>query len=84
MTRLWPAGEAIAVETDELGTPRCFTWRGRAHPVQGVARRWRVDVGWWRQRTWREYFTLVTTTGLLVLIYRDLATGRWYLQRLYD
>ena len=25
-----------------------------------------------------------TRTGLLAVIYRDLVTGRWYLQRLYD
>ncbi len=39
---------------------------------------------WWRVRIWREYFKLTTGTGLLVVIYRDLLSGAWYLQRLYD
>ena len=54
------------------------------HPVQAVAKRWRVDQEWWQARIWREYFKLTTKTGLLVIIYRDLLTGDWYLQRLYD
>jgi hypothetical protein len=27
---------------------------------------------------------LSTDTGLLVIIYQDLLSGEWYLQRLYD
>lgn len=84
MTHLWPAGNPIVVLSDGLATPQSFTWQGRSHRVQQVARRWRVDQGWWRQRVWREYFKLTTQTGLLVIIYRDLLTGQWYLQRLYD
>ena len=52
--------------------------------MQTIAKRWRVDVDWWRVRVWREYFKLATGTGLLVVIYRDLLSGGWYLQRLYD
>jgi len=84
MTHLWPEGEPIAVVSDADGTPRSFEWQGRTHSVTGTAKRWRVDEGWWRQRVWREYFKLYTHTGLLVIIYRDLLTGQWYLQRLYD
>jgi hypothetical protein len=98
MTRLWPNGEPITVESDPDGAPRAFTWQGRTHLVQGIAKRWRVDTGWWHhpavspvpgrcgtnRRVWREYFKLSTRTGLLVILYRDLLTDRWYLQRLYD
>lgn len=84
MTYLWPGGQLIQVQTDALWTPLHFAWRGQAHPVQHIARRWRVDEAWWRGRVWREYFKLTTTTGLLAVIYHDLTTGEWYLQRLYD
>ncbi len=84
MTPFWPDGEPITVRRDRLGVPCAFTWRTRSHPVQGIAKRWRVDYGWWRRRIWREYFKLYTGTGLLVVLYRDLLTGQWYLQRLYD
>jgi hypothetical protein len=84
LTRLWPDGESISVVSDTLKTPLSFTWRRRIHKVQYVAKRWRVDVDWWEDRVWREYFKLSTNTGLLVVVYRDLLTGDWYLQRLYD
>ena len=35
-------------------------------------------------RVWREYFRLVTVSGLLVDMYRDMAGGGWYVQRVYD
>ena len=84
MTRLWPGGDPIRVMADPLGAPRSFTWRGRRHPVTRVMRRWRIDVDWWRGRVWREYFKLVTRTGLLVEVYHDLVGGEWFVQRLYD
>lgn len=84
MTRLWPQGEAIVVVSDSQGTPGAFEWQGRTHRVVRLGQRWRVDEGWWRQQVWREYFQVCTDTGLLMIVYRDLLTGRWYLQRLYD
>ena len=67
-----------------MAGPQAFTWQGQIHQVQQVVKRWRVDQEWWQQRIWREYFKLSTQSGLLVVIYRDLLTGQWYLQRLYD
>ena len=84
MTYLWPDGDPIEVQADAMGTPQQFTWRRQAHPVERVARRWRVDVDWWRGRVWREYFKVTTQTGLLVVIYRDFIGDTWYLPRLYD
>lgn len=84
MTWLWPEGDPIAVVSDTMQTPQTFTWQGQTHRVQGIAKRWRVAVGWWRVRIWREYFKLTTHTGLLAVVYRNMLTGRWYLQRLYD
>lgn len=84
MTHLWPAGEPITVQSNDLLTPQTFTWQNQTHPVQQIAKRWRVDLDWWQTRVWREYFKLTTETGLLVVIYLDLLSGQWYLQRLYD
>ncbi len=84
MTRLWPDGAPIAVTTDAAGHPLRFIWQGRAHPVEQITQQWRVRVDWWRAAAWREHFKLTTTTGLLVIIYRDLQTGSWFLQRLFD
>jgi hypothetical protein len=84
MTHLWPAGVPITVEYDDLLVPHAFTWQGRQYQVQVVTKRWRLDQGWWQQRIWREYFKLTTTDGLLLIVYRDLLSGGWYLQRVYD
>ena len=84
MTRLWAKGQPISVVSYGDGTPRSFEWKGCAHLVTGISKRWRVDTGWWRLRVWREYFKLETDTGLLVIIYRNLLTDDWYFQRLYD
>ena len=84
MTRFWPDGITIVVTQDALGTPQTFAWNEQHHRVTEVRDRWRVDEGWWRRRIWREYFQLITASGLLVEIYHDVPSGRWYLQRVYD
>lgn len=84
MTRLWPVGLPIEVQVDSAGCPLFLVWQGRTHTVEGVAKQWRVDLGWWQVRLWRDYFKLTTDTGLLVVIYQDLVRGTWRLQQLYD
>jgi hypothetical protein len=84
MTRLWPAGERVAVVADEEGRPRTFTWQEQSYEVAEITRQWRVDVGWWRRRQWRAYYKLRSDSGLLLILYHDLDGGAWYVQRLYD
>lgn len=84
MTRLWRTGDPILAHTDATGDLLAFTWQGQRHTVDAVANRWRVDLDWWDQRLWREYFKLATDTGLLVILYHDLSTDTWCVQRLYD
>lgn len=84
MTRLWPDGEPIEVVGSRAEIPGQFSWQGQQHPVADIAKRWRVHVDWWREPTHRDYFKLTTTTGLLVIIYHDLHSDTWFLQRLYD
>lgn len=84
MTRFWPDGLAIEVTTDSLAAPLSFSWNGRRHHVTRIVERWRIDEGWWKRRAWREYFQLVTHSGLLALIYHDVRAGQWRLQRVYD
>ncbi len=83
MTRLWLSGEAIEMWLDG-GQPIRFRWAGRSHPVTEICARWRLDVGWWRLRIWRDYFTLTTATGLLAEVYHDRLRECWFLQRVFD
>jgi hypothetical protein len=38
----------------------------------------------WQGGIEREYFRVSTVRGIVCEIYRDLLTGVWYLQRIYD
>jgi hypothetical protein len=84
MTHLWIPGQPITVKSDPLGSPLWFRWQGQRHGVERVCDRWRVDDDWWKGRVWREYFKLATRRGLLVVVYRDFLTNRWFLQRAFD
>jgi hypothetical protein len=84
VTRFWPTGLPITVIADALAAPTAFTWQAATHPVERIVKRWRVDQSWWRRHICREYFLLRTHSGLLVILYRDVLRGDWYLQRLYD
>lgn len=83
MTRLWSSGVRIQVWLNGV-SPARLRWNGHVHAVQIVANQWRVDLGWWRLRVWRDYYKLVTTSGLLVVVYHDLIGDEWYIQRVYD
>lgn len=91
MTHLWVPGEPIQVtlkahpenEFSQL-EPDEITWRNQTHGVDQITRVWRVDLDWWRERVWRTYYKLSTDTGLLIIIYIDLLSKEWFLQRLYD
>ncbi len=68
----------------ERRIPTSFTWQGQTHTVAHITREWRVDIDWWRERTWRAFYKLNTDTGLLVIIFQDLLTNQWFFLRLYD
>lgn len=84
MTRLWPDGVLVRVAESSDGVPVRFIWAGQSHKVTEITRRWRVKSDWWRDAVWRDYFKLITDTGLLLIIYHDLQNDEWFLQRLYD
>ena len=85
MTHLIPTPlRAIRVERDPPGHLRGFHWHGESYEVASVASTWRIDEGWWVLRTWREYALVTTRQGQLVVLYRDLMTNRWYLERRFN
>ena len=84
MTRLWPQGIAVTVFTTQTGTPQLFLWAERSHQVVEISRQWPVHWLEDEEPVWRIYYKLRTDTGLLVVIYQDVPTGQWFLQRLYD
>ncbi len=85
MTRLLSRGEPVKVWGEEE-TPDGFVWQNTPHRILEVSNRWRVHTRWWEpnKAIWREYVKVVTDSGFLCLIYRDLRQGGWFLARLYD
>ena len=60
------------------GRPELF---GRVR-VDSVLEDWLVEDRWWTPRpVRRRYFELVLESGRCVLVFRDLASGRWFTQR---
>jgi hypothetical protein len=50
--------------------------------VEAVREEWLVDDRWWTGRPLRRrYFELVTAGGRDMVVFFDLARGRWYTQR---
>ncbi len=97
MSPFWSDGVPVSVPapTDELpdGAPGGFEHRSRPHRVQGVSNHWRVHSAWWPEalaahgvevETWRDYWEVLTDTGLLCVLYHDLIGGAWYLERIHE
>jgi len=84
MSHFWPDALPIEVDGDETAAPARITWRCRSLRIARVLERWRIDEAWWQRRIWREYFVVYTEDGLILAVYRDLSTRRWWLQRIYD
>ena len=83
MTPFWPEGKAIeVVMSDE--EPAAFRWIRRKHRVRDVSARWRVHTEWWAGEVWRDYWEITTDTGLLCVLFRDLLSDRWFLERVCE
>jgi hypothetical protein len=81
--RLRPLNRAdpIRVETDEAGEPQAVVLGRERLAVAAVQDRWRIDDEWWRERpVSRLYFSLLLEDGRVMTVYRDLVSGRWWMQ----
>jgi hypothetical protein len=85
MTRMFADGEPVTVKTED-GWPSMLIWNDIAHPVARVAERWQVNTDWWSDggEVDRDYFRVVTKTGLLCEIFYDGLERVWRLARIYD
>ena len=51
--------------------------------MEHIALAWQLDVNWWGARVYRDYYKLLAA-GMALVIYHDLLTDAWALQRVYD
>jgi hypothetical protein len=83
----------VVVDLDGRGFPGMVTMkddRGRAatsgeerpYGVEAVGEVWRVDDEWWRQPVSRRYVEVILEGGAHVVLFEDLITHEWFVQRL--
>ena len=75
-------GMALDVRADDE-LPSAIRWRGAWHPIEHIALSWQLDLNWWNARVYRDYYK-VLAAGMALVIYHDLLTDAWALQRVYD
>ncbi len=64
------------------GAPLMVPRSGGAVPVAAIRERWEVEDRWWTGRpVRRRYHELVLADGSNVVLFQDIASGRWYEQR---
>lgn len=83
--------QAVTVGTDDRQNPTWVTTDDsakrttdgiqRTKAVAAIVDAWRVDDEWWRDAISRRCFELVLHGGRHVVLYEDLVTGNWFLQR---
>ncbi len=53
----------------------------RRQAIKSIEDRWRIDDEWWRSESVsRLYYAVLLTSGQRLVIYKDLATQKWYRQ----
>jgi hypothetical protein len=68
--------ERIQVEL-ENGRPK----KVRRATVEAVLECWRIDDEWWRQPISRRCYEVVLESGRRVVLFEDLLTGEWWVQK---
>jgi nucleotidyltransferase/DNA polymerase involved in DNA repair len=76
-----PPPQPVQVTTDRQGLPRALVWRDRIREVKLVYETWRERRRWWSLPVERDYVRLETDDGLVRVVFRDVRTGRWLLER---
>jgi protein ImuB len=53
-------------------------------PTAARAGPFRLSESWWEHPVERDYYQLVDNAGALLLVFRDMRDGCWYLQGVFD
>jgi hypothetical protein len=84
--RLYPDGEPIRVQASPGGEPELFIWAGDLHRVATIEEVREPRLDWWSVagEVHRVYYLVTTHQALICELYRDVATGAWFLGRVFD
>jgi hypothetical protein len=54
---------------------------GKMRAVENIGEIWRIDDEWWRAPIHRRYVEAIIEGGRRVVLYEDLITGEWWMQK---
>lgn len=78
-------GTAGGAEEGRGGPARVEKRGGEGPPgrrrVDAVVEEWRIDDEWWRTPIHRRYVEVVLEGGAHVVLFEDLVSGEWFMQR---
>ncbi|MDP3044977.1 MAG: DUF6504 family protein [Eubacteriales bacterium] len=74
----------VEVTGAEGKRPDQFCWRGRWYRVSRGLDYWKEAGRWWAGEAEKGFLRVQTATGGVFEIYRDCASKRWYLYKVYD
>ena len=74
--------QRVEVELDERGAPIVVTREtGNGKRVESIGETWRIDDEWWRLPIVRRYVEVILEGGGRVVLFEDLSTGEWWIQK---
>ncbi|NLY55119.1 MAG: hypothetical protein GX058_01260 [Firmicutes bacterium] len=76
----------LQVACTRQGLPRKLIWPDgrRSENIAEILDYWREVGAWWDGESERQVYLVVTTTQKSYELYQVLATGSWYLTRVFD
>lgn len=86
MTRTYQPPVPIHGAADADDYPKFFVWNDWRHNVVKRIESWQVHTDWWEAHgaIRRYYHKVITDTGWLCVVYKDLNDGIWYLAETFD
>lgn len=74
----------LQVNESESHEPLAIRHEGAWRRVDAILSRWRLHQEWWKRPVERDYFRVKLDGGVICEVFRDVASGGWQLQRVYD
>jgi len=82
VTRVLRPPKRVGVVLSDAGDPTRVKVGEYYEPVN-IIEQWRVDERWWHTPIDRSYVKVMGESWI-VLIFQDLFTGDWFLERIFD
>jgi DNA polymerase-4 len=76
-----PPPYEVQITAGPDGTPRAVVWRERIRPVKTLYESWRERRRWWGRAVERDYYRLELNDGQVRVLYQELRSGQWLLER---